>query len=272
MVGNRFATAFVLLCVMLLFAVGCQSESNSAEPQLDPAEAATQTRQSEIIAVLTNQAMTPRATRRPLNFGAVLPSNLTDTPTPQVEATGTLTPTATPRPRTILLEIPFSAETNVPIASQATITSPSNQTIEISLQHDGETLFVIFSGLEAGNLAVFPELIIDPQNDSGQAIDEDDRWFHYSTASCMGQGAGFLWQSCGEPEDWSVKADLADEGVAEFAIPFATLGIDPARDRVIGVLPGLFYLDQNGTEQRIYWPDSAEIDRPVTWAGATLGN
>ena len=233
MMGNRFTSAFALLCIALMvIVVACQSNPDSAEPQLDPAAAPTQTRQSEVIAVLTNQAMTPRATRGPRNFGPVLPSNLTNTPTPEVEATGTPTPTATPRPRTILLEIPFSAEKNASIAPQAAINSPSNQTIEISLQHDGETLFVTFSGLEAGNLALFPELIIDPQNDSAQEIGADDRWFHQSTASCMGQGAGFLWQSCGEPEDWSIKADLADEknvtdwGTSEFFfLPFLPLFI-----------------------------------------------
>lgn len=253
----------------MVIVMACQSDSDSAESQLDPAAAATQTRQSEVIAVLTHQALTPRPTRGPRNFSFTLPSNLTDTPTPQVEATGTPTPTATPKPRTILLDIPFSAEM---ITAQGTIISPAGEPVAIALRHDSESLYVIFSGLETGNLALFPEVLIDPQNDSDQEIGSDDRWFHQSTVSCTGQGAPFLWQTCGEPQYWSVNADLAGTGIAEFAIPFTTLGIDPTRDNVIGVLPMLFYLDENGVAQRLVWPDSAEIERPSTWNGATIGN
>ena len=109
-------------------------------------------------------------------------------------------------------------------------------------------------------MALFPELLIDPRNDSDQEVGDDNRWFHQSTTSCTGQGADFLWQTCGEAQDWIVSADLTDTGVAEMAIPFAMLGIDPKQDHVIGVLPILFYLDENGVEQRITWPDSAEMN------------
>ncbi|MCO5188227.1 MAG: hypothetical protein M9918_08560 [Anaerolineae bacterium] len=270
MMGNRLTSALALLCIALIVIVAaCQSDSDSAEPQLDPAAAATQTRQSEVIAVLTFQAMTPRPTRGPRNFSFTLPSNLTDTPTPPAASTGTPTPTATPEPRAVLLDIPYSAE---PVAPQATIISPAGKPVAVALHHDEATLYIVFSGLEVGNVALFPELLIDPRNDSDQEVGDDNRWFHQSTTSCTGQGADFLWQTCGEAQDWIVSADLTDTGVAGMAIPFAMLGIDPKQDHVIGVLPILFYLDENGVEQRITWPDSAEIEQPITWAGATIGN
>jgi hypothetical protein len=256
------------------------------EPTLNPTQQA-------IADILTYQAENPRATRTPDPWifvfqtataeamdraTAVTTRNATQEAAAILTQTAAAGPTATPQPRTANVAIPAGTAPQLDgrftpgewdAAARQTITVNGGVKVKIYAQHDAANLYVAFDGLNQGETALFPELLLDTGFDSNPAWDDDDFWFHVSTNLCQGRGPEALWQQCGTPDGWQTTDFSQSLATIEMQIPYASIGLQPGTDQPIGISWAVMQLSTGDEEVRAFWPATAVIDQPATWAKGT---
>jgi hypothetical protein len=255
----------------------------TAEAKLNATAAPTlNATQEAIAAILTYQAENPQPTKTRWVGSNILQTEVARrTQTPQFTPTSppTATPTSPPTliPRTTQITIPDGAapELDGRIAPNEW-SDGGKQTIFIGdmavpvyFKHDAANLYAAFAGLDQGEAALFPELIVDTGFDSNLAWNDNDFWFHVSTNACQGVGPAALWQQCGPADGWLATDFLLSTAVIEMQIPYEMLGIQPGTEQVIGISWGVMALTAADQEVRVFWPETAVIDQPATWARGT---
>lgn len=239
--------------------------------------------QEAIAAVLTYQAENPRptATRwQGVNVAmtAQAKNRQTSTPSPTVGPTSTPTLPPTPQPRTANVTIPAGTEPQLDgrftpgewdDAASQTIVVSDQVNVSVHFKHDAANLFVAFDGLDQGETALFPELLLDAGYDSNLSWNADDFWFHVSTSSCQGSGPGAQWQQCGPADGWRTTDFSQSLATIEMQIPYALLGLQSGSDQPVAISWAVMQLTPDDEERRTFWPATAVFDRPVTWAKGT---
>ena len=251
-------------------------EAAAAEPTLNATQEA-------IAGVLTYQAENPRPTRsRSLGTNLALTAQAknrqTPSPTPIVGPTTTPTLTATPQPRTANVTIPtgtapqldgrFTPDEWADAASQ-TIPIGSGMNVQIHYKHDNSNLYIVFDGLNQGETALFPELLLDTGFDSNLTWNEDDFWFHVSTNLCQGSGPAARWQQCGTAVGWQATNFSQSLSTIEMQIPYELIGLQSGTNQPIAISWAVLQLSSSDEEMRTFWPETAVFDQPATWARGT---
>ncbi len=251
-------------------------EAAAPEPTLNATQEA-------IAAILTYQAENPRPTRARsqgtnLTLTAQAKNRQTPTSTPVSEPTATPIPTPTPQPRTTSVTIPagttpqmdgrFTAGEWDDAASQ-TIAVNDGVNVSIYTKHDAANLYVAFAGLDQGETALFPELLLDTGFDSNLTWNEDDFWFHISTNLCQGSGPDARWQQCGLPDGWQATDFSQSLSTIEMQIPYGLIGLQSGTNQPIAISWAILQLSSSDEEIRTFWPETAVFDQPATWAKGT---
>jgi hypothetical protein len=252
------------------------AEAMGLTPTLNPTQEA-------IAAVLTYQAENPRPTRerwQGANLALTAQAENRQTPTiaPTLAPTATPTPTSTPQPRLADVIIPAGTAPQLDgrftdgewdDAGQQTIQTGAGVQVQAFYKHDAANLYVAFDGLDQGSTALFPELLLDTGFDSQSAWNEDDYWFHVSTNLCQGSGAAALWQQCGAPNGWLATDFSQSLSIIEMQIPYATVNLRPGTDQPIALGWAVMQLTTADEEVRAFWPSTAVLAQPATWAKGT---
>ncbi len=260
------------------------SQTATAEMQeAAPAEPTLNATQEAIAAILTYQAENPRSTRERwqgvnLAMTAQAQSRQTATPTPVVGPIAAPTLTPTPQPRTANVTIPagtapqingrFTPEEWADAASQ-TIPVGSAINVQIYFKHDQANLYIVFDGLDQGEAALFPELLLDTGFDSNLTWDENDFWFHVSTSRCQGSGPDARWQQCGTADGWQATDFSQSLSTIEMRIPYDLVELRPGTNQPIAISWAVMQLSSSDEEMRTFWPETAVFDQPATWAKGT---
>ena len=239
--------------------------------------------QEAIAAILTYQAENPRPTRERsqganLALTAQAKNRQTPSPTPIVEPTATPPSTPTPQPRTANITIPAGTAPQLDgrftpgewnDAASQTIPVGSGINVQIHFKHDEANLYIVFDGLNQGETALFPELLLDTGFDSNLTWDEDDFWFHVSTNLCQGSGPNARWQQCGAPDGWRATDFSQSLSTIEMQIPYDWAGVRPGTNQPIAIGWAVMQLSTTDEEMRAFWPETAVFDQPATWARGT---
>lgn len=235
--------------------------------------------QEAIAAILTYQAENPRPTATRWSGGYIATANRqTPSPTPDAGPAATPALSPTPRPRTANVTIPSGAAPQLDgrftpgewdDAASQTLTIGSGTAVQIHYKHDAAHLYVAFSGLDQGETALFPELLLDAGHDSNLAWNADDFWFHVSTNLCQGRGPEARWQQCGTPDGWQATNFSQSLSTIEMQIPYTLLGLPTGTDQPIAIGWAVMQLTAADEEVRTFWPATAVFDQPATWAKGT---
>lgn len=151
-------------------------------------------------------------------------------------------------------------------ATEVPIQVHTDWVVRVRIKHDGENLLFGFFGLRNDSVRV-PEVLIDPQRDGGNVWKPDDWWFHASARDCWSTGKYNDYSTCvAEASDWSATnvRGMIFPQVMELRIPM----------RLVAVAPGqTIGLALNVTDTRAiwnFWPDTARLATPGSWAPALL--
>ena len=146
---------------------------------------------------------------------------------------------------------------------------------QVRMKHDGEFLYFFFQGVKHGAERLFPEILIDPQNRRGNQWEKGEWWFHISFNLCEGNGEPNVYKKDGvfqcshQKEGWVATNPPAGD-VIEVKISFVKLGIKPAAGMRLGLAVGLTDATGDFKQKWFFSPQTANINRPVTWGEAIL--
>jgi len=144
--------------------------------------------------------------------------------------------------------------------------------IEIYFKHDSLNLHLLFVGKLHSSFIRCPEVFLDINNDKGSTWQSDDWWFHVSATDCEYQGEHSNYANCELVRpNWTAANNFPSTAppfadTIEIQIPFATVGIDINSGDTIGIA---FDVTNTATLWE-YWPTTADIDLPSTWANAVF--
>lgn len=157
------------------------------------------------------------------------------------------------------------------------ITMSSTWKSTVGFKHDDKFLYFLFKGVKQGPERLFPEIVLDPKFRRTDAWEKGQWWFHVSGNLCEGDGepnvynrAGIFQCSHQKPGWDGNNPPLPDTNVIEIKISFMKVGIDPKRDRKIGVALGLTNATGDEKQKWYFSPPSATVERPATWGVAVL--
>ena len=160
------------------------------------------------------------------------------------------------------------------VATSVIIVNPDWKS-QVRMKHDGEFLYFVFEGVKHGSERLFPEILIDPQNRRGDQWEQGEWWFHVSFNLCEGKGEPNVYKKDGvfqcshQKEGWAANNPPATD-VIEVKISFAKLGIKPAGGLRFGLALGLTNATGDFTQKWFFSPQTANINRPASWATAIL--
>lgn len=143
--------------------------------------------------------------------------------------------------------------------------------VQVMFKHDNTAIYFAFSGkLESAN-ALFPEVLIDPQNVGGSSWSVGQWWFHVSATDCENDTAYGKYSNCMATQpDWegapnfTAGAPMTD--TVEIRIPFSKVGFNPATMDTMGIV---MMVSNTATIFRTY-PTGSDKDVPNKWAKATF--
>jgi hypothetical protein len=239
--------------------------------------------QEAIAAILTYQAENPRPTATRwqganLAMTSQAQSRQTPSPTPTIAPTATPTLTPTPRPRLANVTIPAGTAPQLDgrfipgewdDAASQTIAVSEGVSVSIYYKHDDANLYVAYTGLDQGETALFPELLLDAGFDSNLTWNGDDFWFHVSTNLCQGRGPEARWQQCGASEGWQATDFRQSPSTIEMQVPYALVKLPAGTDHHIAISWAVMQVTAADEEARAFWPATAVFDQPATWAKGT---
>ena len=159
----------------------------------------------------------------------------------------------------------WQGATNIPFVQS------NGDTTYILIQHDEQSLSIVFYGnLESGQ-SVFPEVLLDVNHSRSSAWQSDDWWFHVSATDCDYQGAYGNYDSCSFTRpDWEAVPNFVPGSsitdIVEMKIPFSKINYNYAAGDTIG----LAFVLTNTFSVVNTWPPLADRMKPSTWTDAVL--
>ena len=141
--------------------------------------------------------------------------------------------------------------------------------VKVFYKRDGSNLHFAFSDLKNKGRERYPEIMIDAKGDRGASWGSDDWWLHISYNDCEGNGRYNVWNCTPAKPGWKANNfPLMDPGIVEAEVSCEKLGIAPGASKTIG-------LAFNVTDTRSdydYWPASARLADPSSWASVKLSD
>lgn len=141
--------------------------------------------------------------------------------------------------------------------------------IKVFYKRDASSLFFAFSGLKNNGKERYPEIMIDAKCDRGEEWTGDDWWLHVSYNDCEGKGRYNVWNCTPTKPGWTANNfPIPEPGIVEAQVSYEKLGIAPDTTKEIG-------LAFNVTDTRSaydFWPASARLKNPSSWAVVRLSN
>lgn len=152
-------------------------------------------------------------------------------------------------------------------AGTVEIVYDSTRTIKVYYKHDASNIYVAFSNISTTD-GVWPEMVIDVNNDKSSGWKSDDWWMHASHFDCEGNGAHTVWTACAaDRTGWEANNDTAT-GIVEFRISYAHIGFTPGEGKKLGIaFEANNYTGSNNATYKLY-PSTAAMDKPSTWGTA----
>lgn len=145
-------------------------------------------------------------------------------------------------------------------------------TVQVFLKHDNSNLLIAFTNLVNNRRNRYPELLLDVTNSKTASWNPDYWWFHASYNDCEGKGEYGVYTfgakgSCQKDHsDWMANNfPLSPQGSIEMKIPYAKIGLVPSNGQTIGIACDV----TDAISKWHYWPTTARIENPSTWAIAT---
>lgn len=143
--------------------------------------------------------------------------------------------------------------------------------VGVKFKHDNTAMYFAFYGkLESAN-ALFPEVLIDPQNIGGNSWSVGQWWFHVSATDCENDTTYGSYSNCMTVQpDWegapnfSAGAPMTD--TVEIRIPFSKVGFNTMTMDTMGMV----LMVTNTLSAFHTYPSSADKDVPSTWMKATF--
>ena len=156
-------------------------------------------------------------------------------------------------------------------ANHVEISMVDRENIKIFVKHNDESLLLMFIlNNPSVTSVVFPEILIDANNNKSESWMSDDWWFHVSGSDCVSQGSYSVYTNCEvEQPDWYAVPNYptSSPGIVdtiEVIIPFSKVGISK------GETFGLALLVTNTVNLVKYWPTNANIHKPSSWSNAKI--
>lgn len=157
-------------------------------------------------------------------------------------------------------------------ADSIEIEAPDSEPIKVYFKYDEDSNFL--AAFVLNNIAVnqykIPEILFDTYNDKSISWQNDDWWFHISAQDCEANGIYDVYNDCSIVQsDWYGVPNFGF-GYAppidfiELQIPFDKLDI------AIGDTIGFAFNFWISDDLRLYWPESALIGDPSTWANVII--
>jgi hypothetical protein len=135
---------------------------------------------------------------------------------------------------------------------------------KVYIKSDKECLYIAFENLINSNgIRLYPEILIDTKPNNNQWTNSCF-WFHSSHSNCFSTGEYYNWKDCNNnPEGWEANTYpfVNNNNNIEFKISFVKLQLNATNKNIMKIA---FKLSQTN-EQTFYWPNSANIDNPVSW-------
>lgn len=135
----------------------------------------------------------------------------------------------------------------------------SDWTVTVYYKHDASNLYIAFTNL-VNEQERYPEVLIDANHDGTTSWEPDDWWFHASYQECEGEGMPNDYFPC-TASGWEANTFPLAEGIVEFRISYAKIGLEPSSSEVIGIA---FDVTDTWDEWQ-FWPQSADLHDPSTW-------
>lgn len=145
------------------------------------------------------------------------------------------------------------------------------ETVQVMFKHDNNAMYFAYSGkLESAN-ALFPEVLLDPQNIGGNSWSNGQWWFHVSATDCEDSTNYGIYNNCMAVQpDWqgapnfTMGAPMTD--TVEIRIPFSKVGFSTATMDTMGIS----MMVTNTVSAYHLYPTTADRNMPNTWAKATF--
>jgi hypothetical protein len=149
----------------------------------------------------------------------------------------------------------------------------SHWVVRVLVKHDASNLYVAFTHLKHAGAERYPEVLLDPASERGNAWRPGQLWLHSSYNLCEGEGVFNLYRRdgvflCGKTKSgWEANHfPLSGDGVMEIRIALARLAPLPRAGQAFGLA-----LDVTDTQTSwSFWPRGAELARPSSWGAAVL--
>jgi hypothetical protein len=158
-------------------------------------------------------------------------------------------------------------------ARRVDIEVAGGENVEAWIKHDHVNLPVMFRLHNPDSSdVVFPEILIDANNDKSETWLADDWWFHVSGSDCESRGRANDFANCQiRQSDWIAEPNYVDDTpgnveLIEVVIPLAKAGLQPTRPF------GLAFCANGPPGINSLWPDGAEVSHPSSWSTARLEN
>jgi|GEM_PF-778718 len=153
-------------------------------------------------------------------------------------------------------------------ADTATIKINNSRSTKVYYMYDTAALYLAFiENLQSGG-NYFPEVVIDPNNDTNSTFQSDDWWFHVSATDCESKGQYGNYANCKKVQnDWTAVPNFAPRGsvvdTVEMEIKFSKIGVNLTDTIGIAFVLNNFVNFKN-------FPSTADHLNPSTWQNATF--
>ena len=150
-------------------------------------------------------------------------------------------------------------------AGSVSIDLDSARNVVVHYKRDRDAIALAFTNVSRWGIKLFPELLIDLDNERDSVWSLQDKWFHVSYEDCEGAGEYDVWDCAPLKRGWF--ANNFPTAAVEMRLSLEHLGLNPDSATTIGL--ALVLMDSTGA--RVYWPEGATIENPSTWGQATIG-
>jgi hypothetical protein len=155
-------------------------------------------------------------------------------------------------------------------AAQANIYVQTDWIVTVFYKHSDTSLYFAFTDVKGVFGERYPDVLLDVQNNKSPGWTEDDWWLHVSYNDCESSGEYNLWSSCQPTQQgWSANNfPLAAPGTIEMEVTYQKIGLVSGTNDTIGIA---LEVSDTYTDYH-YFPWTANIGNPSTWATALLSN
>lgn len=146
--------------------------------------------------------------------------------------------------------------------------SVDNVDAKVMYKHDKDNLLIAYITTANPDEHInYPEIVIDPKNNDGIDMQDDDFWFHVSDKDCYAKGKveDYLSNCFVESGKWTAGPNFGTEeslkpiNIVEIEIPLDLVGIEMDKPFGMAITLGV------GADKRTSFPENIDLENPSTW-------